>query len=226
LNFRSASFQYRTTRPGRFDGIPLTWEMQQDKKTKRSIVDITLGGYVPLSSIRVRTDSAALFYRPMQIEYVRDSARTDKGWIKYYETVYDGHLTSYKANDFDFDWKLVRELRLTVLNSDNAPLKIYEITAQGPEIHLVSLLKPGNNFMLYGADDVGIPSYDLVHFQNNIPEIATTAVFGAPEKILFGQPGDEPLFQNKLWLWALMALMILLMGFFTVKMMKQKNAAS
>jgi hypothetical protein len=226
LTFDQASFQYHTVKAGSFNNIPLTWTTRQDKKTKRSFVDIRLRHYAPLSSIQVRTDSAGLFYRPMQIEYVRDSSRTDKGWIKYYQTLYDGHLTSYKANDFVFDWELVRELRMVLQDSDNGPLKIQQISAGGPEIHLISLLKPGNNFMLYGADAVSSPSYDLVHFENRIPEVTTFASLGSPEKIVFAEPDADPLFENKLWLWGLMVLMILALGFFTVKMMKQKGATS
>lgn len=224
LDFHSASFQYHTVKHGSYTDIPLTWKMHQDKKTKRSFVDIKLNHYVPLSSIKVETDSAGLLYRPMRIEYVRDSARTDKGWIKYYQTLYEGHLTSYKPNDFAFDWELVRDLRLVVLDSDNAPIKIHQIRAAGPQVHLISFLKPGKNVLLYGADGVGAPSYDLVHFENRIPDVAGFVSLGSPERILFPEPDGAPLFEDKIWLWGLMVFMIAGLGFFTIKMMKQKGS--
>lgn len=225
LNFRNASFQYQTVKPGNYNEIPMTWTLHHDKKTKRSIVDIKLSHYVPLSFIKVETDTAGLFYRPMQIEYVRDSSRTDKGWIKYYQTLYDGYLTSYEKNEFDFDWVIAREIRLVMLDSDNPPLKIAQISARGPQVHLISYLEPGRNFMLYGAREMASPSYDLVHFETELVEATRFASLGSPEKIAH-RPGADPLFENKLWLWGLMGLMILGLGFFTIRMMKQKGAST
>ena len=76
-----------------------------------------------------------------------------------------------------------------------------------------------------GADRVGRPSYDLVHFANKIPDVAHIASLGSQEKILHPDSGTGPLFESKFWLWGLMAVMIIGLGFFTVKMMKQKSAA-
>jgi hypothetical protein len=36
-------------------------------------------------------------------------------------------------------------------------------------------------------------------------------------------PVVKPLFENKIWLWAIMAVIILLLGWFSVKMMRAKQ---
>lgn len=220
LSLRSASFARHEVRAGKHRQIPSRWEMETDKKARRSYVHIKLDDYVPVDRVHVYTDSTLDYYRSFNIGYVSDSAQSDKGWIKYYNEVFDGHLTSYRPNVFSFPHALTREIRLVIHDRDNAPLGIRDISVQGPEVRLVARFSPGNNFMMYGADHVSSPVYDLVHFDNKIPDDAAQATLG-PETILApaGAP-STPLLQNRLWLWSVMVVVIGLLGFFTIKMMK------
>ena len=223
LTLKNASFQLNKTRKGVYHDIPLNWEMRTDKKTRMSFVDITFSGYVPVSSISVKTDTAADYYRSMEVQYLRDSTKTEKGWIKYYHTLYEGHLTSFTPNEFNFGWKTAAEIRLVIRDNDNSPLSISSISAAGPEVQLVSYLKPGVNFLLYGAEKVRSPSYDLAYFENKIPTDLLSGKVGPAEILVAEGPAASPLFENKLWLWGLIAVMIAGLGFFTIKMMKARS---
>ncbi|HET9487090.1 MAG TPA: DUF3999 family protein [Chryseosolibacter sp.] len=223
LTFRQASFQYNTVKPGVYHDIPLVWKMSPDKKLRRSVVEVKLVDVVPLSSIRVQTDDNGDYYRAVSIESVRDSAKTEKGWVKYYEPVYDGNLTSFKPNDFDFNWRLVKELRIIISDRDNAPLAVRSVSAAGPEVRVISYLKAGDNFMLYGAEGLRSPSYDLAYFENKIPDADGVATLGSPKLIKSDKERTAPLFERTIWLWGIMALMIGVLGFFTLKMMKGKG---
>ena len=222
LSMRSASFARHEVRPGEHREIPLHWEMETDKKARRSYVHITLNDYVPVDRIRVYADSTSDYYRSFSIGYVRDSAQSDKGWVKYYTEVFNGHLTSYTPNAFNFPYALAREIRLVIHDRDNASLDIRDIKVEGPEVRLVARLSPGDNIMLYGADWLPSPDYDLVHFGNKIPDEAVEVGLG-PETILAPAEGKSPpLLQNRLWLWSIMVVVIGLLGFFTLRMMKQR----
>lgn len=221
LTFQDASFRHNKVEKGSFRSIPLTWTSREKEKGHQTIVDIRLGDYVPVSSIKVRADSMRDYYRPLRIEFVADSFKTDKGWIKSYETLYDGHLTSFRPNEFSFPWKLAREIRMVVTHFDDRAIAIRDISAVGPRVDIIAKLQPGNNFMLYGREGMRAPSYDLAYFQSNIPDSLVTAQLASAETLIVADADDNALFQNKLWLWAIMAIAIAGLGFFTIKMMRQ-----
>ncbi|MEX1241157.1 MAG: DUF3999 family protein [Cyclobacteriaceae bacterium] len=223
LTFKTTSFQLNKTDKGVYRDIPLTWKMRTDRKTRTSFVDIQLSSYVPISSISVETDSAADYYRSLQIEYLRDSAQTEKRWVKYYGPLYEGHLTSFTLNEFDFKWVPAKEIRLVIRDNDNAALPIREITAAGPDVQIVSYLRPGENFLFYGADAVRSPSYDLAWFENKIPAEPMVTEIGPPQQLIADGPRASALFENKVWLWSLIGVMIVGLGFFTIKMMKARG---
>lgn len=221
LHFRSASFGYNRIKPGTYHDVPLTWNVKTDRKSRQSIIDIRLQHYVPVSTISVQVSNDNDFYRGFKLMYVRDSVRSDKGWIKNYQGILDGHLTSYQTTRFEFPPTLTSDLRIIVRDYDNSPLKIGRISAEGPEVNVVAYLKPGNNFLLYDAAKVGKPVYDLTHFENQIPGSPETADLAQSVEIPVATSGDDPLFQDKAWLWSIMGVMIVGLGFFTIKMMKQ-----
>lgn len=221
LTFRKASFSHQVIQPGSFHEVPLTWHITSDRKSGTSVVDIAFHDYGPVNSLSIKIGSARDYYRSFRMEYMRDSTQTEKGWIKHYGTVYEGHLTSYAANNFTFDWTLAKEMRLVIRDRDNAPLIIDGLAVKGPDVRVVCQLQPGNNFMLYGAAGLRPASYDLAFFQNKIPEKVATAQLGPEESIAGDEPVTRPLFENGLWLWGVMGIMIVGMGYFTVQMMKK-----
>ena len=221
LTFESASFHHHVVQEGRFEKLSSRWKSNVDRKAKRSFVDIRLENYVPVTSIQLKTDSARDYYRPMRIEIVADSFKTDKGWIKTYETVYEGHLTSFRPNQFSFPWKLAQDIRVVMTDHDNQPVGIHSISVSGPQANIVARLTPGNNIMLYGSDVLRPPAYDIAYFHKAIPDSLLSAELSSAELLVIAGAGTNALFENKMWLWSLMLLIIGGLGFFTMRMMKQ-----
>jgi hypothetical protein len=223
LTFRKASFEYNEVRPGLYRDLPLHWKFKRDKETNLSFVDITFNDYMPVTSISIRANQATDHYRAFRLDYVRDSSRTDKGWIKSYETIYEGDLTSYSPNEFSFGQILAREMRLVINDRDNQPLTIGVVAASGPLVKVISFLKPGKNFMLYGSGGAQRPSYDLTYFENKIPDNPPTAMLGSAVTINAERASGGALFESRVWLWALMVAMIAGLGFYTIRMMKSSS---
>ena len=221
LTFQTASFRHNKVEQGTYRDIALNWNRSEDKKRNQTIVDVRLDHYVPVSSIHINADTTDDYYRPLHIEFIADSFKTHNGWMKSYETLYDGQLTSFRPNTFAFPWKLAREIRLVVTNFDDQPIAIRDVSVAGPKVNVVAKLEPGDNFMLYGRDGVRPPSYDLAYFQSSLPDSLPTARLTSAEPLVISDAESEGLFQNKLWLWAIMAVMIAGLGFFTIKMMRQ-----
>lgn len=220
LHFRNASFAYDSIRPGRYQNLPLTWKMKTDKAAGGTYVDVALNEFNPVSVLHVEVENEMDYYRPFTLEYVRDSVKSEKGWIRNYEHLFNGYLTSFEPNRFVFPVAFSKDLRLVIRDRDNAPLVIKQVSAEGPFVTVVSYLKPGNTFVLYGSDATHKPAYDLTHFQNKIPENPAAAELGEQEEIILPEDVGGALFERSIWLWTVMVVMIGGLGFFTMKMMK------
>ena len=78
-------------------------------------------------------------------------------------------------------------------------------------------------FLMYGNERLQKPNYDIVRFENTIPTDIVSLELDAEQEI----PQKEvekvkPLFENSLWLWGLMGIIIVVLTFFTFKMMKKQ----
>ena len=115
----------------------------------------------------------------------------------------------------------MQKVRLIVENQDNQPLNINQILVKGYEHQLIARFsESANYFLVYGNPKAKKPNYDIGNFTNNIPSTLDELKLGPAVKIektpLFKQ---EPLFKNKLWLYGIMSVIILLLGWFSLKMM-------
>ena len=77
-------------------------------------------------------------------------------------------------------------------------------------------------YLVYGNSEVGQPNYDLDRFTSRIPETLARLELGDEQEIEKMDQGlTQPMFQNKVWLWAIMTVIILSLGWFTVRMMRK-----
>ncbi|MDP2364384.1 MAG: DUF3999 domain-containing protein, partial [Ignavibacteria bacterium] len=65
--------------------------------------------------------------------------------------------------------------------------------------------------------------YDIVNFKDKIPTALSYISLGNEESISQNQMEDSPLFENKLWLWLIMIVMILIIGWFSLSMIRKKS---
>lgn len=202
----------------------LGYQLQNDAKNKQTLVDVNLGDIVPLSYLKLNVQSDFDFYRTFKIEFATDSFKTDKGIQYNYAPLYDGTLSSLEIPEFRFTSTLVSRLRVTIENNDNKPLRLNSIALKGPVYELMARFeKTDYNYALYyGKKEAIAPSYELKNFENKIPMGMTALIVGEEKpNLAFAAPKiEKPLFENKLWLWCLMGVIISLLGFFAYKMLK------
>lgn len=222
LRFDNAAFSFDSVTAGRYHNVPLKWGSRLEKTSRRTIVDMTAPQYGPVSLLKIELDEDKDYHRSFILEYVTDSTHTDKGWIRYYQRATEGFITSFRENRFAFPVVFAKHFRLIINDRDNASLRIRDLLAEGPDVELLAHLKPGSNFVFYGKEFISAPDYDLARFQNKIPETLILGSVGAEERLSVekGKPGA--LFENPVWLWSIMIVMIAGLAFFTLKMMKSK----
>ena len=160
----------------------------------------------------------------MSVEYLADSFKTDNGWRYNYNTLTSGIFTSIEKNELTFESTRLQQVRITIENNDNAPLKLENITAKGLVYQLVGRFsEPADYFLYYDNNSISQPNYDINRFTNKIPETLTDLKLGEPVvlKKVSETETTAPLFENKLWLWAIMLLIIGLLGYASLKMLKK-----
>ncbi|MBN2426040.1 MAG: DUF3999 family protein [Calditrichaceae bacterium] len=199
-------------------------ETNQDREAKQTIVKADLGEYVPVSRLKIFVKNDYDYYRPVTIKYLADSSQTPKGWKYYYRTITSGYLSSLEENIFKFNSKQLSKLEILVSNYDNAPLIVDSVQVRGNYFQLTARFPQAEKYyLLYGNHDTRPPVYDIGYFKDKIPADLTSLSLGDEQKLVKGALVEpEPLFKNPLWLWAIIILIIVILGWFTLKMLYQK----
>ncbi|MFI8602954.1 DUF3999 family protein [Cellulophaga baltica] len=223
--FKSAMIFENNTIPATYNTYsPTKEEVTNNQKTKETIVALELNHAVPLSHIKVAVQDGLNYLRPIQISYLTDSTKTNTGWHYQYRNLSSSILSSINKNEFDFISTRVKKLKITISNQDNQPLKIGAIELQGYQHELIGrFTEPGQYFLSYGNPEVSEPIYDINLMDNVVPATAKAVALGKElgSEIIIAEPEVQALFENKKWLWAIMVLIIALIGYYTIKMIKK-----
>lgn len=195
----------------------------EDKKRKQTVIDLELEMSVPVNKIKIGVKDKMDYYRPILIEYLTDSFKTDKSWYFDYEQLESAStLSSIDKQEFNVSHCISNRLRITIDNYDNQPLKFDSFQIFGYQTILITrIIEPASYFLCYGKKDSQKPNYDIEQFSSKISSIAAKTLLNKEEFINPNKAVKEPLFINKAWLWGIMTLIILLLGWFTLKMMKK-----
>jgi hypothetical protein len=199
-------------------------EVSESKQNKQTIIAVDLKSVVPVCWLKIYVKGAFDYYRPITIEYITDSIKAQKGWVYNYNTLSSGMLSSFGNNVFAFNSTMLKKLKIIIENRDNKPLQIDSIAAKGNVYSLICrFTEPATYYLTYGNVLASRPDYDIDHFTDMIPKQLKTLQLGNEQ--LTGEKITSktgPLFQNKMWLWAIMTLIIVLLGWFSLSLMKKK----
>jgi hypothetical protein len=197
---------------------------REAKRNKQTVIHIDLTSVVPVSNLKLRVKDTLDYYRPVTIQYVTDSFKTQEGWQYNYNTLSSATVSSIEKNDFNFNSTMLRKLKIVIENQDNTPLKIDSVIVQGYIHKLIARFNvPATYYLVYGNKKASKPVYDIDRFAGKIPTIQSALTLG-DEQSIEKAPSDEPepLFKNKTWLWITIVVIIILLGWFSLGMMRQK----
>ena len=87
---------------------------------------------------------------------------------------------------------------------------------------IVRFTDQASYYLTYGNKRADRPNYDIEHFSNNIPKTLTALNLGGELTIEKDAVSTtDPLFKNKIWLWIVITIIILLLGWFSVELIKK-----
>ena len=203
-------------------------KVTEKREAKQTVINVTLDHAVPVHRIKVNTGNDFDYYRPVEVEFVRDSVKTEKGWKYEYALLGQSMLSSLEDDEMEFLGNVAKHIRITIDNHDNQPLSIENVEVRGYVHELVArFTDPAKYYLVYGGVDLDVPNYDIDYFVDKIPD--TLSVVTAGEEVFMGMDGTadavegEPLITSKWWLWGLMCIVIAVLGWFTLKMMRSEG---
>jgi hypothetical protein len=195
----------------------------QNETNNTTEIEIELPIKVPVSKVALYVKDSFDYYRPITVQYVSDSVQTEQGWYYNYKKLASGTFHSMGGDHFSFPDTVLKKLKITVYNNDNEPLTFGTLKISGYEhLLLARFTTPADYFLVYGNKDASKPRYDIQQFTNKIPEKLTALTLGKVQQIdVIPEKKTKALFENEAWLWAIMALIIFILGWFTFKMIKK-----
>lgn len=223
-DLKSVSITLQTITEGVFRDYPIKKTVtQENKQTKQTIIDIELQSPVPVSYIKINAINSFDYYRPLTIKYLSDSIKTEQGWKYNYRTLTSGTLNSFEKNEFKTTSLTIQKLKIVIHNQDNQPLTLDKIQIKGYVHELVArFTEPATYFLTYGKSKAVKAHYDIGRFADKIPKTMTVIELGNELTIEKEEVQvTDPLFKNKIWLWTIMTVIILLLGWFSVKMIRK-----
>jgi len=183
---------------------------------------ISLKDMEPVSFIQLQVVDSIDYYRPLSVEYAIDSIKNSKGWQYLYKSLFTATLSSLNKKGYSFHNKVLKHLRITIKNYDNEPLALNRTNIYGNPHRLIArFTKPATYYLVYGNMRADVPNYDITQFEDNIPEINKPLIVGGEVFIEKEEKAEqEALFKDDIWLWAIMIFAIFILGWFSLKMLK------
>jgi len=216
-----------TTSKGHYDELAVKGKQQtENKKEKISELLLELQDNYPLSYLSLKSNSKSDFYRNVNIYRSAGTYHTPKGDEENWQMVNSGVIISGEQNTFTLGNGQSKKIRIEVINYDNQPVSLDEVKVYSEKVALTAKLPAGENlYLAYGKENEAAPVYDLVHFKDKIPAVLNVINAGAEE--FKAAPtlnaSAEPLIKNKMWLWVVMGLVIVLIGYFALSMLKKEK---
>jgi hypothetical protein len=212
--------------PASYDTLDMAdWNVTQDKKEKKTVILITLKERYAVNRIQLKIRPERDFYRNVTAYALRDSVKTPKGfyedWNNYQFTV----ISSLEPNTIAGSAVRTKKIKLEIVNRNDQPLMVEGITVLGVSYAVTAELAPGQNYWLvYGKSADERPNYDLVYFKDKIPANPASITLGDELTMAFPEEPTSPWFGSRWWIWAVMALVIVILGAMSLSMLrKAKN---
>lgn len=230
---------------GDFTRVPKPTILQyEDPNTRQSVVDIRYDAPHYMDQLVFEVDGPELYHRAATL---KRRVRTAQG-TAWMDVVENFTLRSGKINQLSFDNLRTESLQLVIDNKDDKPLRIAGASTFQTQKFITAKLHPKQQYHLYiGAERLRAPEYDLEYFRDALPAYRRSRRVDSLELLLQPAPpasakrpsapappaaaGDSaavvpaeaesagPLLQSEAFLWAGIVAMMLLLGYFSVKML-------
>ncbi|MCW3082711.1 MAG: hypothetical protein JWP12_77 [Bacteroidetes bacterium] len=227
ITVTSASAFETSITKGNYAALPVKAKQQTEhKKEKTSEFIVELPADYLVSYITLKSNSKTDFYRDVNIYRSNGIYHMPKKDEELWEQVGSGIVSSNEDNVFALNNTKTKKLKIEIINYDNQPISLDEIKLFAEKAQLVAKLAVSDHlYIAYGKENAEAPVYDLVHFKEKIPAVLTEVNYGneeisAKENV---SASVQPLMTDKKWLWIVMLIVILVIGYFALNMLRKEK---
>jgi hypothetical protein len=202
---------------GLYSPIAVSKLEQKDSSDKRSYISIRFDKNYEVSKFEL-VISGPEYYKRRMIAGNFNSYNHNKSFQSFSEY----EISSVDRLSWNVDKIKVNELILIIENEDNKPLKVVGAKVYQLNKYLIAKLEEGKSYYVKTGDEkLTTPNYDLVYFSDSIPDSLTVV---KTKDISLMTKEESTSSETKLTgkiLWGVIILVIALLGFFSVRMIKE-----
>jgi hypothetical protein len=223
INILEAGYYDTYSELGKYNILSSPSFVQIDSASiKKSLLKVHFDATPYLNSIHFEIDTPSFYHRKASFGYYE----TNKKGKKYFNVIRNVVLRSDAKNEFNLTHFVHKDFYLIIDNEDNPPLSIVNINAKQLNSYLIAYLDKDRAYKLsFGKAKTQSPQYDLSHFMDSIPDGIKTLKNKAIIKVVQQNNQDEKNVDiPAYWLWLGIALVVLLLGFMTNKMLKEMKS--
>lgn len=196
--------------------LPDPLVVQKDSIDKRSYVKIAFPASQYIDRIKFNISSPDNYLRQAKL-----CTKTINSKKNYFNVITAFELRSNRSNKFLLDNLFEQELYLIIDNKDNPPLSVESVDAFQIRRTVIAHLQKSNNYFLrFGNENASMPDYDLKYFNEKLNIHPKVLKVGEIEKIEFNEVKPKEFFTTRIWVWAAVIGMVLLLAYFSVKMVR------
>ncbi len=206
-------------------GIIDRLKIEQNRELRQTIIRADLKQVIPVSYLKLNVKDGFDYYRPVSINSITDSVETPKGWQYNFRLLASGTLSSFEKPEFQFPGVFTGKLYVVIDNFDNAPLRIDSVIIKANVHELITRFnEPADYFLAYGNANARSPYYDIENFRDRVPENLTLVSLSDEQHTGESvRTRSYSFFENKIFLWAIMIIIIIVLGWFSMRMIGKKT---
>jgi hypothetical protein len=215
LQIIQVGYYDQETTQGRYSEVPSPAIKQTDSLHK-SYITLRFQQVFEISKLELVVSGPQLYQRNISIVHLEKHKKQPS-----FESSNRFTIASNHPAILQFDKTRASEIILRVDNKDNAPLNFKAVKAYQLNKYLIAQLKAGEHYsLLYGDSKLLQPGYDLQYFTDSIrntPLIGT----GKAQALTATKAPALSLFFNKTFLWIVILAMIILLTWYSVRLLKE-----
>lgn len=195
-----------------------------DTKNKQTRIEISFKKPQAIDGIGFEISSPNFYLRDARI-VVNKTRNFKKSVESYQEVLSSFELNSKLKNQFDLSDLFTDSFVIEIDNQDNPELDIKKITILQNPISILADVKANETYTLQINPQFSVPNYDLaqsgINFNQNYPNLT---VSNLEEIQKTAKPASEKKFwQTPLFMWICIGFAIMIIGYFSLGMIKEMN---
>lgn len=203
--------------PPRSPNPPCRFE--QAEQGKNSVIAVIQKENYHTDLLGVKVSGVKYFYRKMDVCLAYVTSDGEKYLGSPIATYY---LSNKSLPEFEIPSSNEREYYLVIHNEDNLPLKIDEVQTFGPSEILKTYLNKGEQYrLILDNPSATSPDFDLNKMNDVIADSARFIKTGPVLPFEQAEKPNTPGNRDKWMLWLILALALIVLGYFTFRMVKE-----